>query len=101
VAPLKILFTSRARREMREIIGFIAQDNLDAASSLAEQILTGLDHKARFPKSGRVIPEAPEQRARELVLPPCRIFYLTDQTTLHVLSIMRSERLLKLKQLEN
>jgi len=101
VAPLKVLFTSRARREMREILGFIAQDNPDAASSLAEQIMHGLDHKARFPKSGRVIPEVPEHPAREMVLPPCRIFYLTDQVSLHVLSIMRSERLLRITQLNN
>jgi plasmid stabilization system protein ParE len=101
VASLNILFTSRARREMREILGFIAQDNLDAASRLAERIMSGLDHKARYPKSGRVIPEVPEHPARELVMPPCRIFYITDQTTLHVLSIMRSERLLQPEQLEN
>lgn len=39
MASLIILFTSRARREMREILGFIAQDNLDAASKLAERII--------------------------------------------------------------
>ena len=101
MAPLKVIFTSRARKEMREVLGFIAQDNPDAASSLAEEIMQGLDHKARFPKSGRVIPEVPEHPARELVLPPCRIFYLTDTVNLHVLSIMRSERLLRANQLSN
>ena len=86
---------------MREVLGFIAQDNPDAASSLAEQMLNGLDQKSRFPQSGRVIPEAPEHPARELVMPPCRIFYLADQVSLHVLSIMRSERLFRIKNLEN
>ena len=101
MATLNILFTTRARREMREILGFIAQDNLDAASKLAGQIMKGLDHKAKYPKSGRVIPEVPEHAARELVMPPCRIFYLYDKANLHVLSIMRSERLLSSEQLEN
>ena len=101
MAPLKIQFTSRALREMREILGFIAQDNPDAASNLTEQIMNGLEHKASFPKSGRVIPEVPEHPARELVLPPCRIFYVTDKTMLRVLSIMRSERVLRPEQLVN
>jgi len=101
MAPLKVQFTTRARREMREILGFIAQDNPKAASDLAKQIMEGVENKAQYPKSGRVIPEVPEHPARELVLPPCRIFYLTDKTTLYVLSISRSERMLRLDQLGN
>ena len=101
MAPLKIQFTSRARRELREVLGFIAQDNPQAASDLASRILEGLDHKTRFPNSGRLIPEVPEHPARELVLPPCRIFYLSNKTTLTVLSIIRTERLLRTEQLGN
>ena len=99
MASLKILFTDRALKEMREILGFIAQDNPDAASALAGQIMKSLDNKARFPKSGRRIPEAPDHPARELVLPPCRIFYSTNDRALHVLSLMRSEQLFRLSRL--
>ena len=101
MAPLKIQFTSRARRELREVLGFIAQDNPQAASDLASRIMDSIEHKTRFPKSGRLIPEIPEHQARELVVPPCRIFYLADKTTLTVLSIIRTERLLRAEQLGN
>ena len=101
MATLKILFTDRALREMREILGFIAQDNPDAASTLAGQILKSLEHKARFPKSGRRIPEAPDHAAREIVLPPCRIFYSTNDKALHVLGLMRSEQQFRLTRLGN
>lgn len=101
MAALKIYFTTRARREMREILGFIAQDNPKAASDLASRIMQGLEHKARFPNSGRVIPEAPEHPARELVMPPCRVFYLVDKASLFVLSISRAERMLRIEQLGN
>ena len=101
MAALKVLLTSRARRELREILGFIAQDNPDAASKLFDQVLKALEHKARYPKSGRVIPETPEHHARELVIPPCRVFYIYDKINVHVLSIMRSERLFTISQLEN
>ncbi|MDP1830911.1 MAG: type II toxin-antitoxin system RelE/ParE family toxin [Geothrix sp.] len=95
MAALKIQFTSRARRDLREVLGYIAQDNPEAASSLAERLAGALEHKAQFPQSGRAIPEAPEHQAQELVFPPCRIFYVTDATTLTVLSLMRSERLFR------
>jgi len=101
MAPLIIHFTTRARREMREILGFIAQENPKAASDLAGRITEGLEHKARFPNSGRVIPEVPEHPARELVLPPCRVFYLVDKASIFVLSISRTERMLRVEQLGN
>ncbi|WP_316414029.1 type II toxin-antitoxin system RelE/ParE family toxin [Mesoterricola silvestris] len=99
MATLKILFTDRALREMREILGFIAQDNPGAASDLAEQIMKSLDNKARFPKSGRRIPEAPDHPARELILPPCRIFYSMNEKALHVLGLIRSEQQFLLSRL--
>ena len=101
MATLNILFTDRALMEMREILGFIAQDNIEAASALAGQIMQSLESKSRFPMSGRRIPEAPEHSARELVLPPCRIFYIFDSESLHVLSLMRSEREFRVSQLES
>ena len=101
MAALKVLITSRARRELREILGFIAQDNPDAASKFFGQVMKGLEHKAKYPNSGRVIPETPEHHAREMIMPPCRVFYIYDKVNLHVLSIMRSERLFTENQLEN
>jgi len=41
VAALNILFTDRALIEMREILGFIAQENLDVASALAGHEVSG------------------------------------------------------------
>lgn len=60
MAALNIQFTTRALYGMREILGYIAQDNPLAAAKLAGSILKGLEHKARFPKSGRRIPEVPK-----------------------------------------
>ena len=101
MATLKIQFTDRALHEMREILGYIAQDNPLAAGKLADLIIKGLEHKARFPKSGRRIPEVPKHHARELVVPPCRTFYSVDAKFLHVLSMMRAEKQFDVEQLEH
>lgn len=63
--------------------------------------MKGLEHKAKYAKPGRVIPETPEHPARELIIPPCRVFYLHDKINLYVLSIMRSERQFTMDHLEN
>jgi len=86
MAALKIHFTANAIRTLDEILGFIAQDNPDAASKL----------------SGRKIPEAPERRERELVVPPAvRIFSRADGETLWVLHAMRSEQAFHPEMLED
>jgi len=48
-----------------------------------------------FPQSGRIPPELPNSVYREVVVPPCRIFYREDETRVFVLFVMREERLLR------
>jgi plasmid stabilization system protein ParE len=93
MAALKIRLTLNAMRELDEILSFIAQDNPDAASKLEERIEHSINRVASFPESGRKIPEAPERRERELVVPPLvRIFFRVKGDTLWVLHAMRSEQ---------
>ena len=93
MAALKIQFTATAIRTLDEILGFIAQDNPDAASKLSARIEQGINRLASFPGSSRKIPEAPEHRERELVVPPAvRIFCRVEGEILWVLYSMRSEQ---------
>ena len=93
MAALIIRLTQKVIRELDDLLGFIAQDNPVAASKLEERIEHSLNRMASFPKTGRKIPEAPERRERELVVPPSvRIFFRTDDSTLWVLHAMRSEQ---------
>lgn len=90
---LTVRLTLKAMRELDEILGFIAQDNPDAASKLEERIEHSINRVASFPGSGRKIPEAPERRERELVVPPLiRVFFRVEGDTLWVLHAMRSEQ---------
>jgi plasmid stabilization system protein ParE len=46
-----------------------------------------------FPNSGRLIPEEPKSRARELVVPPSiRVFFRVEGDVLRVLHVMRAEQ---------
>ena len=101
MAALKIHFTVTAIQTLDEILGFIAQDNPDAASKLAKRIEHGINRLASFPGTGQKIPEAPEHRVRELVVPPAvRIFCRVEGDTLWVLYAMRSEQAFQLEMIE-
>lgn len=93
MATLKLRLTRTAARRLDEILGFIAQDNPEAAARLSVSIEAALERVAIFPASGRRIPEAPERPEREVLVPPCvRIFYRVEEKDLWILFAMRSEQ---------
>ncbi len=63
-------------------------------------IVTIIDHIETLPANpdiGRKVPEFNIDKIRELIHKPFRIVYLREVTSIHVVRIWRSERLLKLE----
>ncbi len=63
-----------------------------SVASIIDHVQTLHDH----PDIGRIVPEFGETKIRELIHPPFRIVYLREQSSIHVIRIWRSERLLNL-----
>jgi toxin ParE1/3/4 len=91
MANLTLRFALSARADLTEILAFIAMDNPSAASKLATQVEKGLRRLVDFPESGRLVPEEPSSRAREVVVPPLRIFYRLEGDIIRILHVMRGE----------
>ena len=91
----EIIWTEPALQELDAIAEYIALDNPVAASQLVQEIFTKTGRLADFPQSGRVPPELPHSVYRELVTPPCRIFYRADEKQVLILYVMREERQLR------
>lgn len=89
---LRITWSPQAESGLEDALAYIALDNPAAALRLLDRVLGAMERASRFPRSGRRIPEAPEESARELTVPPLRIFYEADAKELRVLGILRSER---------
>nr|WP_279307034.1 type II toxin-antitoxin system RelE/ParE family toxin [Marinobacter sp. BGYM27] len=70
-------------------------DNPAAASNLVQEVFNKTERLEDFPQSGRIPPELPNSVYREVVAPPCRIFYRGDQKRVFVLYVMREERQLR------
>lgn len=98
----QIVWTDPARDELAEIYEYIALDNPDAAERVVARILRHVKQLAEHPKSGSVPPELPRtSEYRQIVEPPCRIFYKVGKDTIFIVHVMRSERLLRPSHLED
>ena len=53
----KIRWTVGARRDLHEIINYIADDSPAYAINFAERIILAVDRLETFPKLGRIVPE--------------------------------------------
>ncbi|MFN3899084.1 MAG: type II toxin-antitoxin system RelE/ParE family toxin [Alishewanella aestuarii] len=93
--------TEPALQELDAIAEYIALDNPAITSYLVKAVFDNTERLAIFPKSGRVPPELPDSVYREVVVPPCRIFYREDEQRVFVLFVMREERQLRAFMLEH
>jgi len=91
----QIIWTEPALLDLNEIAEYIALDKVSAAERLVQKVFSSTEHLIQFPKSGRKPPELKNSRYRELVVPPCRIFYRIDKDIIYILYVMRSERELR------
>jgi toxin ParE1/3/4 len=95
----EIIWTEPALSELDEIADYIALDNPQAASELVQRVFQHIEQLADHPESGSRLPELKGSRYRQIVEPPCRIFYRVDGDSVVILYIMRSERTLRRSRL--
>lgn len=62
-------------------------------------MVSHVEQLARHPESGSRVPELGRSRYRQIVEPPCRIFYRYDGKRVFILHVVRSERLLRRSRL--
>ena len=89
----ELIWTEPALHDLNEIADYIALDNPDAAVQLVSNIFDNVERLEKYPASGKTVEEMPGTDYRELVIPPCRIFYRSEADFVYVLYIMRGEKL--------
>ncbi|MGM0517341.1 MAG: type II toxin-antitoxin system RelE/ParE family toxin [Pseudomonadota bacterium] len=97
----EVIWTEPALQELDAIAEYIALDIPVAASRLVQEVFEKTERLKDFPQSGRTPPELPDSVYREVVVPPCRIFYREDEKQVLVLYVMREERQLRAYMLGN
>lgn len=91
----EVIWTEPALSDLDAIADYIALENPGAARALVRRVIDHVEQLADHPRSGPRLRELRGSRYRELVEPPCRIFYREDGGRVFVLHVMRAERLLR------
>jgi len=99
-----LIWTEPAVQDLDAIADYIALDKPDAARELVERIFRHVEQLAAHPESGSVPLELRRwsKRYRQIVEPPCRIFYRYDRRgkRIFILHVMRSEMRLQKSRLK-
>ena len=91
----EVVWTEPALQELDAIAEYIALDNPAAASRLVQEVFEKTECLEDFPQFRRIPPELPGSVYREILMPPCRIFYREEESDVIVLYVIREERQLR------
>ena len=96
----EVVWTEPALSDLDAIADYVALEHPSAAAALVQRVLKGVDQLVAYPESGSRPQEfSRSTRYRQLVVPPCRIFYRDDGARAFVLHVLRSERKLRASRL--
>ncbi|MEX0735395.1 MAG: type II toxin-antitoxin system RelE/ParE family toxin [Steroidobacteraceae bacterium] len=96
----EVVWTEPALSDLDAIADYIALENPDAARELVRRIFRHVDQLADHPKSGSKPSELRGWRFRQIVEPPCRVFYREESGCVYILYVMRAEQLLRRTKLK-
>ena len=96
----KLIWTEPSLNDLDLIAEYIAIDNPRAASNYVQKVFTKVERLMDHPDSGKRVRELPKTPYREIVIPPCRIFYKHTKDKVYMLHIMRGEQMLRRFMLE-
>lgn len=91
----EVVWSEPALADLEAIADYIALENAAAASGLVQRVLAHVDQLTEHPQSGVRVPELGRSRYRQLVEPPCRVFYRHEGPRVFTVHVMRAERLLR------
>jgi toxin ParE1/3/4 len=88
----RLIWTEPALKDLETIAEYIALDQPDAAQRYIQKVFTAVERLSQFPKSGSIPSEISKLPYRQIVIPPCRVFYRYDKNYVFIIFVMRSEQ---------
>jgi toxin ParE1/3/4 len=95
----EVVWIEPALSDLDAIADYIALETPPAAAALVQRVFGHLEQLEGHPESGSRPPELENSRYRQILEPPCRVFYRFDGERLYILHVVRSERLLSEERL--
>lgn len=95
----RIVWTEPALADLDAIADCIALEDPEAAADLVRRVFDHVEQLADHPRSSSRPAELPRHPYRQIVEPPYRVFYRHADDRVYVVYVMRTERLLRVKNL--
>jgi len=87
--------------DLDAIADYIALDKPEAAKAFVQRVFSHIEQLQEHPESGSIVRELPNSLYRQIVEPPCRVFFRFDGTRIFVLHVMRGEMRLRKQRLRH
>ncbi|MDT8282997.1 MAG: type II toxin-antitoxin system RelE/ParE family toxin [Gammaproteobacteria bacterium] len=98
---MKIIIARSALNDLQEIKTYYLEQGVpDVGQKFVNAILKNVQRLRVHPDSGRKVPEFNQDRIREIIHPPFRVVYLRNASSINLVRVWRSERLLLLPDKE-
>ena len=94
---MKVSLTDLALTDLQEIGCFYDKQLVPhVGQRYVAEIIERIETLINHPDIGRVVPEFSDNKIRELIHPPYRVVYLREASSIFVLRVWRTERILEL-----
>ena len=91
----ELIWTEPALHDLDAIGDYIAIDKPEAARQFVQRVFQHVEQLISQPESGSKPRELRGSRYRQIVEPPCRVFYRYDGQRVYILCVMRGEMRLR------
>ena len=95
----ELIWTEPALSDLDAIADYIALENPAAARELVQRVFQHVEQLADYPENGSRPGELRGSRYRQIVEPPCRLFYRYDGECVFVLHVLRGEQRFRARHL--
>ncbi len=94
---MRIQLTASAVNDLRELLLYYEEQSIpQVGQRFVAEILDRIETLSDNPDIGRVVPEFSTDSIRELIHKPFRVVYLREPSTIFIIRVWRSERILEL-----
>ena len=90
-----IIWADPAIHDLDAIADYIALENAAAASEFVQQVLAAVERLQKFPRMGSLPNELMGLPYRQLIVPPCRVFYRVEKKVIYIVHVLRGEQLVR------
>jgi toxin ParE1/3/4 len=90
----RVVWSPRALADVEAIAAYISLDSSTYAKAVVRTIVTSTRTLARFPRSGRKVPEFDDENIRELIAYSYRIIYIVGPAQVTIAAVIHGKRML-------